>query len=275
MTLAGQKEQNMTKAEGAAVSELLSVAEDILEECLRNPGVETVKIDKFKRQRLMDGYTGVMSMITGHRQSAQEKLATNKTWMAIIRNRNHQLKLTDDKGGELEAPAVREVMETVKQQTIMDQIDSGKWADPKATQLGEQIGKPAAEGDDDEEDDWEDDDSEEEADDDQADHDEEEDEPEAITETAENGAVLKWPAITGVPPEIVRGIIQAVRDAPSRGDSAKSKVCAKVAELTGLDTFAVAGFFEELLKQGCLERRGNNYVAHQPNERQPAEASIG
>lgn len=265
----------MTKAEGAAVSELLSVAEDILEECLKNPGVETIKIDKFKRQRLMDGYTGVMSMITTHRQSAQEKLATNKTWMAIIRNRNHQLKLTDDKGGELEAPAVREVMETVKQQTIMDQIDSGKWNNPNMTK-----GLDGNEPDDDDEEEVDDDeeieiegadDEDEESDDDE----EEDDEPEAITETAENGAVLKWPAITGVPPEIVRGIIQAVRDAPSRGDTAKSKVCAKVAELTGLDTFAVAGFFEELLKQGCLERRGNFYVAHQPNERTPAEASIG
>lgn len=267
MTLAGQKEQNMTKAEGAALAELLSVAEDILEECLKNPGQETVTIDKYKKQRLLDGYTGVMAIITGHRQSAQEKLATNKTWMGIIRNRNHQLKLTDDKGESLETPAVREVLETVQQQTIMEQIDSGKWADPRLTKGLE----PSKEGDDPEDDDDEEDDDDFEGDD----EDEDDDEPEMITETAENGAQLSWPPITGVPPEIMNGIIQAVRDAPTKADTTKAKVCDVVAAAAGLDKFTVGGFFEEMLKQGCLEKRGNYYVAHQPNERPPAAASIG
>lgn len=259
----------MTKAEGAALAELLSVAEDILEECLKDPSVETVKIDKYKKQRLMDGYTGVMAIITGHRQSAQEKLATNKTWMAVIRNRNHQLKLTDDKGEALEEPKTREVMEAVRQQTIMEQIDSGKWADPGASKLAEEIGKPqGVHPDDGEEVDLF-------GDDDQADQaedegDQAEPEPQTITETFENGVTATWPTIPGVPEHVQAGLIQAIRDGNS-----KAKACELVAKEVGLDKFTCNGFFEDLLRAGIFEKRGKDWIAHLPTERPPAEASIG
>lgn len=259
----------MTKAEGAALAELLSVAEDILEECLKDPSVEVVKIDKYKKQRLMDGYAGVMAIVSGHRQSAQEKLAQNKTWMAIIRNRNHQLKLTDEKGAALEEPKVREVMETVQQLTIMDQIDSGKWADPSASKLAEEIGKQGVHPDDGEEVDLFEDGDQAEEDDDE-DEDDQAEEPQAITETFENGVTATWPAIPGVPDHVQAGLIQAIRDGNS-----KAKACELVAKEVGLDKFTCNGFFEDLLKAGIFEKRGKDWVAHLPTERPPAEASIG
>lgn len=261
----------MTEAEGAAIAELVGVAEDILEKVLKDGAdLSSVQMDQFQKQRLLEAYTGVMSMISNHRRAAEKKLAQNKTWMQIIRNRNHQVKITDEKGIPLETPVERAVAEKAAQLTLLEQFATGKFESELGNQVLAQMDEAKKQAGDDDQADHDQpdifDDPAEPSDDDQAD----DDQAETITETAENGATLSWPAITGVPHHLVAGLIQAVRDHQS-----KAKACAAVAKETGLDKFEVSGFFEELLKQGIFEKRGAIYVAHMPNERPPAEASIG
>lgn len=101
----------MTKAVGAVVAELLSVAEDILQNC--PPGQDqSVTVGKHLRQRLQDGYDGVMELIHAHRRSAEKKLGLNDTWLRVVANRNHQLRLLDSKGNPLETPENRVVNES-------------------------------------------------------------------------------------------------------------------------------------------------------------------
>lgn len=284
----------MTEAEGAAIAELVGVAKDILKKVLQDGApVSSVEMDEPQKQRLLDGYTGVMNMLLSHRRAALKKLGINNGWMKIVANENHQELLRDEKGIPLLTPVERPVLPLQQQQrqlnqqlTIMERIATGEWAGPHSNILddqaeGDQAEEPllqqgwvtpaifegdwirADQADHDQPDLF--DDPAEPTDDDQA-----EDEPETITETAENGATLSWPAIQGVPEHIMAGLIQSVRD-----NQTKAKACAAVAKETGLDKFEVSGFFEELVKQGIFEKRGSIYVAHMPNERPPAEASIG
>lgn len=266
-TLAGWKEQTtMTKAEGAAISELLSVAEDILERCLKEPHLETITIDKFQKQRLMDGYTGVMSIISGHRRSAEEKLTLNKLWMSSIRNRNHQLKLTDEKGNALEEPTVREVLETAQVQTIMDQIDSGVWADPRLSKLIEGLGKAGTD----------------EAAINPEDGEQltleaeatagEEEEERTVSETFENGAQAQWALPKGVPDQVISGLTSALRDGATR-----AKACDLVAREIGLTPFEVKAHFQRCEEEGIFvyEKERKAWIAHLPTEREPSSASIG
>lgn len=266
----------MTEAEGAAIAELVGVAKDILKKVLQDGApVSSVEMDEPQKQRLLDGYTGVMNMLLSHRRAALKKLGINNGWMKIVANENHQELLRDEKGIPLLTPVERPVLPLQQQQrqlnqqlTIMERIATGEWAGPHSNILDDQAEGDQAEDDADQADhDQPDlfDDPAEPTDDDQA-----EDEPETITETAENGATLSWPAIQGVPEHIMAGLIQSVRD-----NQTKAKACAAVAKETGLDKFEVSGFFEELVKQGIFEKRGSIYVAHMPNERPPAEASIG
>lgn len=104
----------MTKMVGAAVAELLAAAGAILEHC--PPGEDrSIVVDKHLSQRLRDGHDGVIKLVKSHRRSAEQKLALNDFWDRIIRSRDHQLKLFDEKGNPLQTPATRAQMEQAKE----------------------------------------------------------------------------------------------------------------------------------------------------------------
>ena len=241
----------MKKAEGAALANLLSVVEHILEKSGKG---EPIELDRFEQTQLRDAFGGVMAIIKGHRAAAQEKLAENDLWMKLISNRNYQLSLVDEKGNALEEP---------KPRTIMDDIDSGKWANEHTGILdgvhredGEQL--PITE------------EAEAEAGDAPEDG-ETEDEPEQVEETfEENGVTAQWALPKGVPQKVMAGLIQAVRDGATR-----TRACELVAKEVALTAFEVKAHFETLQKEGIFVLEGKNWIAHMPTERPPSAASVG
>lgn len=83
---------------------------------------------------------------------------------------------------------------------------------------------------------------------------------------------IDWriPGSNGVPADVQRGIVQALRDG-----CGKTKACEVVAELTGQDVFGVKAHFETLVHLGVVTKNGRGWVADWPEDRPEVDTHAG
>lgn len=256
----------MTKAEGAALAELLSVTEHILEQSKPGPLV----LNRWDLQQLRDAHGGVMQMISNHRQSAQERLAQNELWQKIIRNRNHQLKLVDDKGNPLDEPELRddddldpdiygeEQLELLSEGKLMGQVGLSEHGtqgpleelNPKNEPEGP-VEAPGETG-------WT------------------QDTKEGLEEANSGQSCSEtpiqsdpWAIVPGVPELVELGIVKGVEQGLTR-----AKVVAAVAKAQGKPKPEIDGHFDHLVRLGKIVVKGNKVsLPQQPETADEPEVS--